>query len=73
VTTPAAPDQADEACALMSADTLAAIRQRALACDDKDRQRRGKWPRPTRCRQCATILTLLAHIEIITCSRVRDV
>lgn len=50
----------------LSVDDLAAIRRRADVCDDDERRRRGKPPRPTRCRQCATILTLLAHIELTT-------
>lgn len=49
---------------LLSASDLAEIRAKALACDDDERKRRGKSPRPTRCRQCATILTLLAHVEL---------
>lgn len=49
---------------ILSDADLDAITKRAYECDDEERQRRGKWPRRTRCTQCATILTLVAHIRL---------
>lgn len=50
---------------------LAEIHSRASRCDDDERMRRGQLPRRTRCRSCATILTLVAEIRLEQASHAR--
>lgn len=50
----------------LSPEDLGAIRAKADECDDERRKRRGQAaPRSTRCNQCSTILTLVAHIRLL--------